>query len=53
MIYPNKDKTTGKVIPHSYLVGWEYSSNDDFQDVVCRVDNVDLQSEDPSSKPSN
>ena len=42
MIYPNKDKTSGKVIPHSYLIGWEYSTNDDFQDVVCQVDNVDL-----------
>jgi hypothetical protein len=42
MIYPNRDKATGKPIPHSYLIGWEYSTNDDFQDVVCRVDNVDL-----------
>jgi len=42
MIYPNRDKTTGKFIPHSYLIGWEYSTNDDFQDVVCQVDNVDL-----------
>jgi hypothetical protein len=42
MIYPNRDKTTGKAVPHSYLIGWEYSTNDDFQDVVCRVDNVDL-----------
>jgi hypothetical protein len=42
MIYPYRDKSTGKVIPHSYLIGWEYSTNDDFQDVVCRVDNVDL-----------
>jgi hypothetical protein len=42
MIYPFKDKATGKVVPHSYLIGWEYSTNDDFQDVVCRVDNVDL-----------
>lgn len=42
MIYPNRDKATGKLIPHSYLIGWEYSTNDDFQDVVCRVDNVDL-----------
>jgi hypothetical protein len=42
MIYPNRDKATGKVIPHSYLIGWEYSTNDDFQDVVCRVDNADL-----------
>jgi len=42
MIYPLKDKATGKVVPHSYLIGWEYSTNDDFQDVVCRVDNVEL-----------
>jgi hypothetical protein len=42
MIYPNRDKTSGKLIPHSYLIGWEYSTNDDFQDVVCQVDNVDL-----------
>jgi hypothetical protein len=42
MIYRYKDKATGKVVPHSYLIGWEYSTNDDFQDVVCRVDNVDL-----------
>jgi hypothetical protein len=40
MIYPNRDKATGKTIPNSYLIGWEYSTNDDFQDVVCRVDNV-------------
>jgi hypothetical protein len=42
MIYPYRDKATGKVVPHSYLIGWEYSTNDDFQDAVCRVDNVDL-----------
>ena len=42
MIYPVKDKATGKVIHHSFLIGWEYSTNDDFQDVVVRVDNVDL-----------
>lgn len=42
MIYPYKDKATGKVIPNSYLIGWEYSTNDDFQDVVCRIDNVEL-----------
>jgi hypothetical protein len=40
MIYPYRDKATGKVVPNSYLIGWEYSTNDDFQDVVCRVDNV-------------
>jgi hypothetical protein len=42
MIYPNRDKTTGRLIPNSYLIGWEYSTNDDFQDVVCQVDNVVL-----------
>lgn len=42
MIYPFKDRATGKVVPNSYLIGWEYSTNDDFQDVVCRVDNVHL-----------
>jgi hypothetical protein len=42
MIYPVKDKATGRVVPHSFLIGWEYSTNDDFQDVVCRVDNVEL-----------
>jgi hypothetical protein len=45
MIYPNRDKVSGKLVPHSYLIGWEYSTNDDFQDVVCRVDNVDLLDE--------
>jgi hypothetical protein len=42
MIYPARDKATGKLIPRGYLIGWEYSTNDDFQDVVCRVDNVQL-----------
>jgi hypothetical protein len=42
MIYPYRDKATGKLVPHSYLIGWEYSTNDDFQDVVCRLDNVEL-----------
>lgn len=42
MIYPVRDRATGKVIPNSYLIGWEYSTNDDFQDVVCRIDNVVL-----------
>lgn len=42
MIYPYRDKATGKTVPHSYLIGWEYSTNDDFQDVVCRIDNVEL-----------
>jgi hypothetical protein len=42
MIYPYRDKATGKNVPHAYLIGWEYSTNDDFQDVVCKVENVDL-----------
>ncbi len=40
MIYANRDRVTGKIIPHSYLIGWEYSTNDDFQDAVCQVENV-------------
>jgi hypothetical protein len=42
MIYPNRDKASGKLVPNSYLIGWEYSTNDDFQDVVCQLDNVVL-----------
>ncbi len=42
MIYPNRDKASGRLIPNSYVIGWEYSDNDDFQDVVCQVDNVVL-----------
>ncbi len=42
MIYRLRDKATGKVVPHAYLIGWEYSTNDDFQDVVCVVENVEL-----------
>lgn len=42
MIYRVKDPNTGKVVANSYLIGWEYSTNDDFQDVVCRIDNVVL-----------
>ena len=42
MIYALKDPETGEAIPNAYLMGWEYSTNDDFQDVVCRIDNVSL-----------
>lgn len=42
MIYPYRDPTTREIVPNSYLIGWEYSTNDDFQDVVTRVDNVIL-----------
>jgi len=45
MIYPYRDKATGKIVAHSFLIGWEYSTNDDFQDVVCRIDNVILVEE--------
>jgi hypothetical protein len=51
MIYPNKDKATGKFIPNSYLIGWEYSTNDDFQDVVCQIDNVTLIDEPARESP--
>ena len=49
MIYPYRDRTTGKLVPNTYLIGWEYSTNDDFQDVVCRIGNVKLLK--PESKP--
>ena len=45
MIYPNRDRATRKLIPNSYVIGWEYSTNDDFQDVVCQIDNVILVKE--------
>jgi hypothetical protein len=45
MIYPAREKATGKLIPYSYLICWEYSTNDDFQDVVCQIDNVELVTE--------
>jgi hypothetical protein len=50
MIYPNRDKATGKIVPNSLVIGWEYSTNDDFQDVVCQVDNVTLLDE-PAATP--
>jgi hypothetical protein len=52
MIYPNRDKASGQIIPHSYLIGWEYSTNDDFQDIVCQIDNATLIPEAPALKPS-
>lgn len=48
MIYPNRHPKTGEFIANSYIIGWEYSTNDDFQDVVTRVDNVLLI---PSKQP--
>lgn len=42
MIYPYHDPKTRSRVPNSFLICWEYSTNDDFQDVVCRVDNVVL-----------
>lgn len=42
MVYPNVDKKSGQPIPNSYIIGWEYSDNDDFQDVVTRIDSVRL-----------
>jgi gluconolactonase len=47
MIYPNVDTKTGQPVANSYIIGWEYSDNDDFQDVVTRIDNVRLL---PASK---
>lgn len=47
MIYPLCDAKKGHLVPNSYLVGWEYSDNDDFQDLIVRVDNVRLLPSDP------
>ena len=52
MIYPYRDKASGRIIPNSYLIGWEYSDNDDFQDIVCRVENVILLEQHSASKPA-
>lgn len=51
MIYPYRDKTTGKLIPNAYLLGWEYSTNDDFQDVVCVIENVELVTPNQAPRP--
>ncbi|MHC4441231.1 MAG: SMP-30/gluconolactonase/LRE family protein [Planctomycetota bacterium] len=50
MIYPYVDPETKKFVEHSYLIGWEYSTNDDFQDVVARIDNVKLMPAHPPLK---
>jgi hypothetical protein len=42
MMYPVKDRTSGAVVPNAYWIGWEYSTNDDFQDVVTKIENVRL-----------
>lgn len=51
MIYQLRDKMTGKVVPNAYLIGWEYSTNDDFQDVVCEIHNVRLVTQSKSPTP--
>ncbi len=33
-------KTDYSPVPNAYIVGWEYSTNDDFQDIVTIVENV-------------
>jgi hypothetical protein len=33
-------KKNGKTIPNTYLIGWEYSTNNDNQDIVTLVSNV-------------
>ena len=33
-------KKMGKAIPNTYLIGWEYSTNNDNQDIVTLVSNV-------------
>lgn len=50
MIYPNRDVGTGRLVANSYIIGFEYSTNDDFQDVVVRLDNVRLLPANPPLK---
>ena len=45
MIYPTRDRKFGKLVPDSYIIAWEYSTNDDFQDILTRIDNVRLLNE--------
>lgn len=33
-------KKDGKVVPNTYIIGWEYSTNNDNQDIVTLVSNV-------------
>jgi gluconolactonase len=47
MIYPVRDRKEGRLVANSYLIGFEYSTNDDFQDLVARIDNVKLLPADP------
>lgn len=42
MIYPDVDAATGHPVANSYIICWEYSDNDDFQDVLTRIRNVRL-----------
>ena len=37
-VYPVK--RGGKIVPHAYVIGWEYSTNNDDQDIVTLVTNV-------------
>jgi gluconolactonase len=48
LIYPTRDAKSKQLVPDSYLLCWEYSTNDDFQDTITRIDNVRLLPADPS-----
>lgn len=48
MIYPCRDRKTGKMVPDSYVIGWEYSTNDDFQDTITLIENARLVPADPA-----
>ena len=41
-IYPNRDADTGQRIKDSYIIGWDYSGDGQFHDVVTQIDNVKL-----------
>jgi hypothetical protein len=41
-IFTNRDAATGQPIKHSYIIGWDYSGDGQFHDVVTQIDNVKL-----------
>lgn len=47
-IYPMTTDNGEKLNRDSYLLCWEYSTNDDFQDLIVRIDNVRLLPGDPA-----
>lgn len=47
LIYPTRGPDR-QPVRNSYVVAWEYSDNDDYQDLIVRIDNVRLIQSDPT-----